>query len=99
VNFNLTAIPVNVTTVPPWQRTEVTTEFLQQLCGLMDQQAFYAAIAGFVLTILAIVYFGRIRRKLEQSSKPWIVPLLDKLFLTLIGLTFAFIIGRMMRGS
>lgn len=97
---------LNATTFSPLSsdRTVITTDYLLKLCGLMDTQAYYAAYVGLGISLLAILYFGRLRRWLENKAKEtgkhtWLVPLLDKFFLTLIGMTFAFIIARLERGD
>lgn len=98
--FNGTII--NSTTFSPLNsdRTVITTDYLLKLCGMMDVQAYYAAYVGFVLAVIAILWFGRLRKWVETKEKyAWFIPLFDKLVLTLIGICFAFMIARLGRGD
>jgi predicted membrane protein len=95
---------INITnlsyTKDPLKTGEITTEYLMKLCGLMDTQVYHAAIIGFILSLLIIIYFGRIRDHLiKKLTQTWIIPLLDKTLLIGIAMTFAFIITRLLRAG
>lgn len=84
----------------PLMKPEITTtEMLQELCREMDDQAFYTAIAGFVISLLSLFYYSRWRPKLEKSENPWLRPFMDKLLQAGTALMFAVIIVRLLRAG
>lgn len=93
------SIVFNVTGGPTWQKQVITTDILRALCKSMDDQAYHTAIAGFILSLVAIIYFGRIREYFLKKQQEKVVHFSDKFLLTLIALCFAIIIVRMLRGQ
>lgn len=83
-------------TQPGTQAPEViTTDFLRKLCEQMDNQAFYAAWVGFALALITIVYYGRLREKIEPKSAAFF----DKLLVVGMAMCFVIIIVRLLRAG
>lgn len=104
--MNFTFTDISNLTIPNGYpgKTVITTELLQDICTKMDTQAFHVAIAGFILSLFTMAYYGRIR--------PWIIKqqdagrfhkhtmyFFDNLLLTGLAMCFAIIIVRLLRAE
>lgn len=98
--INITGLALNFTQPGMTPPKEITTDVLLEVCKQMDDQVYMAAIGGMILSILAIVYFGRVRRKLQKDHPESIaIPFLDKFLLTMIAMCFVIIIVRLLRAG
>lgn len=102
--INISDISINFSQPGLEPPNKITTEYLIELCGKMDNQALYSAITGLCLAILALFYFGRIKpwlihKELQGDLPTWFIPFMDKLLLTGIAMCFVVIIVRILRAG
>lgn len=76
-----------------------TTARLLEICGGLDAQAFGFAVAGFILSIVTLFYFGRARPWLLLRGDDAAVTFADKFLLVMLALCFAAVIVRLMRAG
>lgn len=95
--INISNVNLSITEVQPGYAPPeiITTDYLRKLCAQMDSQAFYAAIVGFILALMTIIYYGRIRHRLEAH----VASFFDKLLLVGIAMCFAVILVRLLRAG
>lgn len=94
--MNLSDFVINVSAVPG-DKSGITMVDVAAFCGASDAQAKIVSIVGFILGMLLIVYFGRIREQLVKY--PRIVQFLDKFLLVSNVLSFGIIITRLYYAS
>lgn len=98
--WNISELAINFTTPGAAPPEVITTNTLLAVCRQMDNQAYMAAVGGLVLSIVAIVYFGRFRRKLlEKKENENVVAFADKFLLTVISMCFVIIVVRLVRAG
>lgn len=74
---------------------------IDQFCKASDGQAVQVAIAGFILGMLMVIYFGKLRVWMMEHQKipGWVVAFLDKFFVVLNAMAYAIILTRLLHAG
>lgn len=94
MTFNLANVSFNASAV--FEPDKVTTADLLELCGQMDSQAFYMAVAGLILSVFLMFWYGRIRKHVKN---PLILVFVDKFLVTMISMCFVVVLVRLLRAG